>query len=202
MHQDIFRRMKLEPVINIFRPDLPISQILHEDNLHIERGRFDRNSFLDHLMDKYAEPLPGSVVVCDLSPLPGLSLLGLNCDHTGIYAGSGKIIHRSGEGFIESVSPQKFMERLNGKNFAMTVYISCKGEKSLASKEVYRRARQALHDPAHSGYDLLNKNCHHFTRYCLTGDTDQWGLDFTFTSLQNLLANCFGMDNWRIWDFS
>lgn len=161
----------------------------------------DRNSLFDHATNKYVIPKKGSVVLCDLSPIPCSSVLGLNVEHTGIYVGNNEIIHRSGEGYLEKVTPKIFLERLNGKNCAISVYVSCHGDESLYIDDSYLRAINALSDINHSGYDILNKNCHHFTRYCLTGDDDQWGLDFTFSSLQELLRKKFGMDNWRIWNY-
>ena len=157
-------------------------------------GMTGRNSFLDHLTNKYVTPEVGSVVLCDLSPVPCLSAIGLNAEHTGIYVGNNEIIHRNGDGYLEKVSPNKFLERLNGKNCAISVYISCKGSNPLNNEKVYNRAICALNDLEHSGYDI--------TRYCLTGETDHCGLDFTFSSLQNLLNKDFGMDNWRIWNYN
>ena len=118
--------------------------------------------------------------------------------------GGGKIIHRTGDGdgFIEAVDPKKFLARWDGWNCAISVYVSCKGDKAIGWKQAAEQARLAL-EPGHSqhaGYDPLNRNCHHFTRWCLTGDSDQWGLDCSFSSLESLLMDEYGMDNWRVWD--
>lgn len=169
------------------------------NKINEEKRKFNRNSFLDHATNKYVEPEIGSVVLCDLSPIPGLSALNLNAEHTGIYVGNGKIIHRSGDGYIESVTPKQFLERLNGKNCAISVYVSCLGDKSLNIFDSYNRATSALGDPRHQGYDLFKKNCHHFTKYCLTGEIDNH--DFTFTTLEIMLKSDFNMDNWRIWNY-
>lgn len=159
------------------------------------------NSFVDNVFRDDVTPSLGSVIHCDLSPIPGLSLLNLNAEHTGIYIGNNQIIHRSGNGYLEKVTPREFLDRLDGNNYAIFVYVSCKGTKPLKIDEAFSRAMKALHDPSHSGYNLLNKNCHNFTRYCLTGETDQWGMDFTFSSLKDLLYYKFGMDNWRVWKY-
>lgn len=158
-----------------------------------------RHSFLDHLTNKYVDPGIGTVVLCDLSPIPGLSAIGLNVEHTGIYVGDGKIIHRSGDGYLEKVTPKEFLDRLGGINAAISVYVACKGKNSLVIKSAYERAKEALYDPQHEGYKLFSKNCHNFSSYCLTGDLNQ--SDYTFTSLQLLLKDKFEMDDWRIWNY-
>lgn len=167
----------------------------------VTREALNRNSFIDNVFRDKVVPEAGSVLVCDLSPAPGFHQLGLGAEHTGIYAGDGLIIHRSGEGRIEKVGPKTFLNRLDGLNCAISVYVACVDKKPFASETAFARANSALTDPDRQGYDLLNKNCHHFTRYCLTGDTDQWGFDFTFASLQNLLVNAFRVNNWRVWDY-
>lgn len=169
---------------------------------HLTRATnsMNRNAFIDMFRDP-VEPLPGSIVVCDLSPFPGAHQIGAGAEHSGVYAGENTIIHRNGNGYIEKTTPKKFLDRLDGFNCAVSIYVACKGTEAFDSEDCYRRALQALDDKEQQGYDILNKNCHHFTRYCLTGDTDQWGLDFTFSSLQNLLIDEFQVDNWRMWEF-
>lgn len=121
----------------------------------------ERNSFIDNVFRDPADPAPGTVILCDLSPLPGLSLLNLNAEHTGIYVGNGNIIHRSGNGYLEIVKPREFLERLGGKNWAISVYVACNGTKSLTITEAANRAQKALKNPSFDGYDILNQNCHH-----------------------------------------
>lgn len=163
--------------------------------------RLSRNSFTDNVFYDTVKPKVGSVVLCDLSPIPGLSLLGLQCEHTGIYAGKDGIIHRNGDGYIEGVSPSEFLERINGRNAAISIYVSSYDDKSISFPNAARRARRALTNSKHDGYNLLWKNCHNFTRYCITGDEDQWGLDFTFSSLEDLLWDDFEFNNWRVWHY-
>lgn len=169
-------------------------------------GLFDlwTNSFIDNVFRDTVTPKLGSVVHCDLSAIPIIGEFGLKAEHTGIYVGNGMIIHRDGDGYLAKVSPRKFLKRLNGKNCAISVYVSCKGTKPLCIMGAFNRARAALNNQKLNGYDLLNKNCHNFTRYCLTGDFDdeQDELDFTFSSLEELLQDEFDMDNWRVWDSS
>lgn len=160
-----------------------------------------RNSFIDNVFKDHVTPGYGSVVLCDLSPVPGSTMLDLNFEHTGIYVGCNEIIHRDGDGYLDRVSPKKFIERLGGFNVAMSIYVACRGEKAIMDLLVSGRAERALHDPRQEGYHLLEKNCHHFTRYCITGKHSCSGLDHTFGSLQILLKDRYGLDCWRVWDF-
>lgn len=170
-------------------PLLRIIPLFHAvDN--IQKGR--SSSFIDNVFRDDVTPVVGSVLVCDLTPF---------ADHSGIYIGNGKIVHRSGNGYLEVVSPAAFLDRLDGLNTAISIYVACRNHSPIGSKSIARRAEKALSDHDFLGYDLLNKNCHHFTRYCLTGNTDMWGLDFTFTSLEALLESDFGLNNWRVWKY-
>lgn len=141
-------------------------------------------------------PAPGSVVVCDLRML--ISPLAL--EHTGIYDGCGKIIHRDGKGYLARVTPREFISRLDGLNGALSIYAGCHDECPVGSEKALARAEAALHDPEHnSGYDLLEKNCHQFTQYCLTGKT---GHSCSFSALEDTLGQYYGVNNWRIWDIN
>lgn len=151
------------------------------------------------LVDSFRDavrPRAGSVAVCDLRML----FSPLAFDHTGICDGRGHIIHRDGRGYLARVSPKEFVQRLDGLNGALSIYVACRGEAPVGSAEALARAKAALHDPElNSGYDLFNKNCHQFTQYCLTGET---GHDFTFSSLEDTLGQYFGVDNWRMWNIN
>lgn len=136
-------------------------------------------------------PAPGSVIVTGLA---------IFFEHTGIYAGAGQIIHRDGDGFVAAVDRLAFQRRLDGLNPSSESYVACRNRTPLRLPQALQRAKEALElfrHPQHNGYDLLNKNCHHFTRYCLTGKSYEKGLDFTFNSIQELLIKEFGVNCWR-----
>jgi len=173
------------------KPEIELEWPTPEDIKNIA-GR-ERISILDNVFRDKVKPTLGSVVICDLYAF----------DHSGIYVGNGNIAHRSGDGYIEIVGPEEFMNRLEGYNNAISIYVSCKDKNAIGWRKAAERAKAAAYDcthDQHSGYDLLNRNCHHFTRWCLTGDSDQWGFDFTFFSLEDLLMTKYGMNNWRVWD--
>jgi hypothetical protein len=178
-------------------------------------SRLSRNSFIDNVFKEKVTPVRGSIVCCDLGdPLTKAALLAaevleraatkrssgrFSLDHSGVYVGNGEIVHRDGGGYLASVSPKEFIERLDGWNAAISIYVSCRGEKPVGSAVVARRALAALRDPRHKGYNLLIKNCHQFCQYCLTGE--EKGLaDCTFTSLQDALIEEYGLSGWHVWD--
>jgi hypothetical protein len=157
----------------------------------------------------------GSIVCCDLGdPLTKTALLAaevlewtatrqssgcFSLDHSGVYVGDDEIVHRDGGGYLALVSPKEFIERLDGWNAAISIYVSCRGENPVGSDTAAERALEALHDPQHYGYNLLTKNCHQFCQYCLTGEEKGFA-DCTFTSLQNALVGMYGLSEWRVWD--
>lgn len=165
----------------------------------VDRVTSKRNSFVDNVFRDQVKPVVGSVVCCDLAPLPLDALLGVTADHTGIYVGRGKIAHRDGAGYLKIVSTNEFINRLDGFNAAMSIYVSCNGTKPFGVKAAAQRAREAINDPQHGGYGLVTKNCHQFVQYCLTGNIHDSLTDCTFTSLEELLK-AHGVDNWRVWD--
>ena len=59
------------------------------------------------------KPKIGSIVYCNLA---------IVAEHTGIYVGDGKIVHRNGSGLVEMVSDDEFCDRLHGANPSFTVF--------------------------------------------------------------------------------
>lgn len=143
------------------------------------------------------KPIPGSVVCCKLALL---------VDHSGIYIGGGRIIHRDGDYGLTCVDIETFLRRLNGNNPAITVYVSSKMDSltkghAVGSQSVADRAVKALNDPAHSnGYNLLTKNCHQFCQYCLTGRIDNGMVDCAFSNLESVLRRSCEFDCWHVLD--
>lgn len=130
----------------------------------------------------------GCVVKCDLWAF----------EHSGIYVGEGRFIHRSGEGYIEETTYDQFLKRLDGKNIALSIYVACRNSKVLADEAIARRALRALEDGHFAGYNLLFKNCHHFTQYCITGQKIETPLNCSFKFLDTLLRDNFDVNIWRL----
>jgi len=141
------------------------------------------NILLDHVT-----PEIGSVVHC-----------GLFCnafDHSGVYVGRNRIVHLDGSGRIEKVSPQEFLNRLDGLNLGVSIYVSCKDGKPVGSKLAAKRAREKV--GARLNYCFHSNNCHMFTSGCLTGDFKNQ--DILFNSLTNTAEEELDSNGWRIWD--
>lgn len=139
----------------------------------------------------YKGPLPIGALLC--------CRLAIILDHTGIYVGRGRIIHRDGDGYLAEVSPEEFLARCDGRNRADTIYVATNGGRPLGGAYAAHAARKALRDPAKQGYNLLFKNCHQFSYWCLTGAS----ILPAFTNLEVQLQNRYGMDyiSWYQWDF-
>lgn len=151
-----------------------------------------RNFFINSFRDS-ATPKPGSVVVCDLrfTILPGV-------DHSGIVDDVGLILHMDGELGVIRSNPRDFVNRLNGWNGAMSIYVACRRYEAIGNEEAFKRGEKALlEDPHFDDYDLFTNNCHQFVQYCLTGKRDA---SFTFSALESELCQYHEMDNWRKWD--
>lgn len=160
------------------RPRLPIKSPL--ENL--------AESFIDNVIRSTVDnPAIGSVVYCELAA--GLA------EHSGIYIGNGKIVHLDGEGVIEAVSVKKFMKRLGGINTAISIYVSCKGNKAVGAKAVAKRAKEMIGTSRE--YNLVLDNCHQFTAGCLTGDFENH-CNFLFL-LKDEAGERIGADTWRVW---
>ena len=148
---------------------------------------------LESMFHDPVKPRVGSVVCCRL---------GIKFDHSGIYVGRNRIIHRDGDGFLALVSPDVFLERLSGFNPAVNIFVACDEEgRPIGSPDIATRARAALKDPRlKKGYNVVFNNCHHFCRYCVTGEFEFKGPhNCSFRSLQSLLKRELGLATWRRW---
>lgn len=144
---------------------------------------FAHNILLDHVT-----PEIGSVVHCGLA----FNII----DHSGIYIGRNRIIHLDGSGRIEKVSPEQFLNRLDGLNLGVSIYVSCKDGKPIGSKLAAKRAREKL--GTNLKYSLHSNNCHMFTSGCLTGNFKN--KDRFFNSLTDTTEDVLGSNGWRVWD--
>ena len=131
-------------------------------------------------------PLPGSVVICDLMDI---------VEHSGIYIGDNTIVHLSGDGNIEAVSPEEFIARLNGRNKSMFIEVSCSDDFAVGSEEVADRARMMI--GRSRNYNLILDNCHQFTSGCLSGDFEN-PHNFMWM-LRDEARRVLGADEWRAW---
>ena len=166
------------------------------------------------------EPELGSILYC--------YLLGGACEHSGIYVGNNEIVHLNGDGLVEKVNHITFMKRLDGKNLAENIYVSCKGLKAVGSKNAAKAAMKLV--GKRFQYSMLGFNCHAFTALCFKNSLESpkniasshlnliLSLpSFVYPTLAKPLLvysfydNCankydhaakifLDVDNWRIWD--
>ncbi len=140
-------------------------------------------SIVDNCRDQ-VKPQVGSVVYCDLA-------FGF-MDHSGIYIGNNRIVHLSGKGKIEVISPKKFIDG----GTACSIYVSCKETSSVGSEKVAKRAISALGE--YRDYNFILDNCHQFTAGCLNGDFDN-SCNFLWM-LKDESKSKIKSNSWRLWD--
>lgn len=129
-------------------------------------------------------PEIGSVLYCDLA-------FGY-MEHSGIYIGNEEIVHLSGDGNIEIVSPKQFIDG----GTAVSILVSCRDENAVGSVQVASRAKAMV--GRSRNYNFLTDNCHQFSAGCLTGDFDKQ-INFLWM-LKDESAKKLNSNTWRNWD--
>ena len=143
-------------------------------------------SIIDNVFRDKVVPIPGSILYCDLWTV----------EHSGVYIGNNKIVHLDGSGEIECVSPDEFLNRLDGLNTAISIYVSCKDTKAVGNQKIANRAKNMIGNKRN--YNFILDNCHQFTAGCITGDFENsnsflWMMQFE-------AEKKLGVDTWRVWD--
>ena len=146
-------------------------------------------SFVDNVMKETVVPVAGSVLYCEL--------LFDAASHTGIYVGEGEIVHLDGSGKIEKVSAEQFLNRLDGFNSAMSIYVSCKGDEAVGSEAIAKRASEMA--GKHLDYHLVLNNCHKFTSGCITGDFESSNV--LLENVRQQASEHLDADNWLVWEY-
>lgn len=162
---------------------------------YVERHVFTRHVAdpAKNLFRKRVSPVPGSVVYCDF--------VSRDFRHSGIYIGANKIVELSGTGEVRAVTPDDFLRGsmprkitpLNAPLTASHISISCH------STTVAQRAKSKI--GTHVNYDLIGRNCHQFTRACITGDFG--GFEHhsfcVFSHVEREAERRLGANIWRVW---
>jgi len=146
------------------------------------------DSFVDNVVRETVKPVPGSVVYC--------GLLNNIVEHSGIYVSDNCIVHLDGSGRIEAIDPTGFLQRLDGWNLAMTIYVSSHGGRAVGDEQVARRAASMVRTSRN--YNVVMDNCHQFTAGCLTGDFENAN-NFMWM-LKDRARAVLGCSEWRAWD--
>jgi len=133
-------------------------------------------------------PVKGSIVLCDLV---------FGEFHSGVYIGDHEIVNLEGDGSIEIVTPEGFLNRIGGLTNAKAIYVSCDevgdpvGKKSIATRALTKVG-------SYRDYHLLFDNCHQFTSGCITGNFENAD-NFTWM-LKMTVKQHLGAVNWLLWD--
>lgn len=146
-------------------------------------------SIIDNIFrDPVSEPEVGSVLYCALH----------HFEHSGIYVGNKQIVHLDGDGQIELVTPKEFINRLEGINTAISIYVSCIDTIAVGFEGIGLRAKSKVGEEI--DYNLITRNCHQFTAGCLSGDFKS---DVTtFFQLEDECRKVLGLNTWRVWDLT
>lgn len=133
-------------------------------------------------------PVKGSILLCDL--IAGEF-------HSGVYIGDHEIVNLEGDGSIEIVTPEGFLNRIGGLTNAKAIYVSCDevgdpvGKKSIATRALTKVG-------SYRDYHLLFDNCHQFTSGCITGNFENAD-NFTWM-LKMTVKQHLGAVKWLLWD--
>lgn len=144
-------------------------------------------SFISNVLMDRVEPIPGSIVYCDLG-------FGI-AEHSGVYVGRNRIVHLDGSGRIEKVSPAQFLNRLEGTNSAISIYVSCRNGIAIGSKPAAAYARKMVGKKIK--YNLLDNNCHRFTSECISGSSSDYLCAFYLLKAQ--IEKDMKCNEWRAW---
>ncbi|MEZ8700524.1 lecithin retinol acyltransferase family protein [Vibrio cyclitrophicus] len=142
-------------------------------------------SLIQNLFWKTDGPVRGSIVYCDLA-------FGY-AEHSGVYMGNGRIIHRNGKGLIEATSIRQFL----ADTTALSIYVSCNTQGRAVGNESTAQIAGAMLG-VQTDYSLLNENCHQFCSHCLSGDI--FSNTFTLTQLKRDAHAHIQASQWRVWD--
>lgn len=161
--------------------------------------------FVDSTFRDKVQPVPGSVLYCDL---------WMAVEHSGIYVGDGEISNIVVDGVAESTvcrsSPQSFTSKsiLGGK-----IYVSCNAQGAVGHAAVARKANAGVGERAF--YGLVFKNCHQFSHRCVDARGDHqaehslwdkiWSKlpgetwEPTIGALKKAAHQKLGATKWRLW---
>ena len=147
-----------------------------------------KESFVDNVLSPRVTPVVGSVVYCEL--------VFDTTGHSGIYVGDGEIVHLDGSGEIQRVSAELFLNRLDGLNSALSIYVSCIDEDAVGDRDAATKAESMVGETLE--YSLFLNNCHMFSASCL--DEDAKDTTLLLQNLKDLADKKLGANNWLVWD--
>ncbi|MBO4633514.1 MAG: hypothetical protein J5858_16480 [Lentisphaeria bacterium] len=137
---------------------------------------------------------PGTPVCCNLFGF---------WEHSGIYLGDGQIAHVTGDGEIESVYPEEFVQRI-GNDATEPMLYACSEKTGFGAGSYSAACFARLKIGKSVRYELTKNNCHRFTARCLTGNDDVETCFFSTPadSLEALIKNKLGDFHWEECNFA
>ena len=123
------------------------------------------NLVVDNVIRDSVEPVPGSVLYCDL--FPGVA------DHSGIYVGGGdecivELSKTNSRSIIQRVTPQEFSSTGTG----ISIYVSCHNTEAVGNKSIARTALDMVGTDI-GAYSLFLNNCHMFSVFSMCQGTSR-----------------------------
>lgn len=164
--------------------------------------------FIDSTLRDHVQPMPGSVLYCDL---------WVAVEHSGIYVGDGQISNIVVDGAamasVERCGPQSFTSK---SMLGRKIYVSCNQNGAVGHPWVGHGAD--AHVGERSLYGLVIKNCHEFSTKCveyvghaasdksLEDQVWSWVPDLatwepTLKHLKSTAEDKLGASTWRLWDW-
>ena len=174
---------------------------------------YQRNLKIDPYLEKADLSLLGNIFKDEIDLVPGsivaVSLL-LAFEHTGIYIGDGEFIELYGDGSINRVSTNDFIEGAYKNNdfparTAMNIYVASIQDRPIVVSRAKERAIKLQEEIKRIEYGVLRNNCHMFTGFCVFGKSFQQnhGCRF-FSNLTRMIIEEFSPSiydfYWRISD--
>ncbi|XLZ69875.1 VWA domain-containing protein [Massilia sp. SR12] len=159
--------------------------------------------FVDSTFRDKVQPVPGSVLYCDL---------WVAAEHSGIYVGDGQISNIVVDGFAESSvcidSAQSFTSK---STLGRRIYVSCDSDGAVGSAAVAHGANTHVGERAF--YGLVFKNCHAFATKCVNYSRQEHGpggladlqfetWELTMAALKRTARLKLGATKWRLWDWN
>ena len=155
--------------------------------------------FIDSTFRARVEPVPGSVLYCDLM---------LAVEHSGIYLGQGKIADivvdnlASADSSVQHSTASEFTSR---SQLGRKIYVSCDKHGAVGHPRVAMHAESRIGERRF--YGLFFKNCHTFSTQCVEKSNqshDAWSLGLpstwepTITELKRRARKKLGATRWRL----
>lgn len=160
--------------------------------------------FIDSTFRDHVQPVPGSVLYCDL---------WVALEHSGIYVGDGKISNievddlLAADSTVRRCGPESFTSK---SKMGCKIYVSCGKEGAVGHSVVADFAESRVDERRF--YGLVIKNCHTFSAECVSkapggfsskeeeSERDEtWEPNIKF--LKMVAKNKLNAIKWRLWDW-